>query len=144
MADDAATLAAWVHEARRRTFELYADVSDSDIAVPYLRIINPPVWELGHVAWLQAYWVLRHARGQRPIHSDGDALWNSAIIAHTDRWTAALPSRAATLEYLELVRDRALAAIDQDLDPALRYFVRLAVFHEDMHGEAFAYTRQTL
>jgi iron(II)-dependent oxidoreductase len=27
---------------------------------------------------------------------------------------------------------------------ALRYFVRLATFHEDMHGEAFHYTCQTL
>ncbi len=27
---------------------------------------------------------------------------------------------------------------------ALRYFTLLSVFHEDMHGEAFAYTRQTL
>jgi iron(II)-dependent oxidoreductase len=29
-------------------------------------------------------------------------------------------------------------------DEALRYFVRLATFHEDMHAEAFHYTHQTL
>src|SRR5262249_26149983 len=79
-----------------------------------------------------------------PMHPHGDALWNSAIIAHADRWTAACPSRAATLEYLELVRDGVLGAIERDLDPRLRYFALLSVFHEDMHGEAFAYTRQTL
>src|SRR6185503_13055676 len=44
-------------EARRRTIELYADLSDPAMAVPYLRIINPPVWELGHVAWFQEHWV---------------------------------------------------------------------------------------
>jgi iron(II)-dependent oxidoreductase len=141
---DAARLASWAQDARRRTIELYADLSDRAMAVPYLRIINPPVWELGHVAWFQEYWVLRHALGQPPIHASGDALWNSAIIAHADRWTAALPSRAATLEYLELVGDRVLAALEQALDPRLSYFTLLAVFHEDMHGEAFAYTRQTL
>ena len=27
--------------------------------------------------------------------------------------------------------------------PTLDYFIRLAAFHEDMHGEAFTYTRQT-
>ena len=144
MVVDAARLLSWAQEARRRTIELYADLSDRDMAVPYLRIINPPVWELGHVAWFQEHWVLRHALGQPPIHADGDALWNSAIIAHADRWTAALPSRAATLEYLELVGDRVRAAIEQELDPKLQYFALLAVFHEDMHGEAFAYTRQTL
>jgi iron(II)-dependent oxidoreductase len=144
MVVDAARLSSWVQEARRRTIELYADLSDRAMAVPYMRIINPPVWELGHVAWFQEHWVLRHALGQQPIHANGDALWNSAIIAHADRWTAALPSRAATLEYLELVGDRVLAALEQEPDPRLSYFALLAVFHEDMHGEAFAYTRQTL
>src|SRR5215475_12292002 len=121
MAIDAATLAAWVSDARRRTIELYADVSDREIAVPYRRGINLPVWELGHVAWFQEYWVLRHALGQRPIHSDGDVLWNSAIIAHADRWTASLPSRAATLEYLEVVGEGVIAAIGRELDPKVQY-----------------------
>jgi iron(II)-dependent oxidoreductase len=143
MVIEAATLASWVRDARRRTIELYGDVPDSDLAVPYMPIINPPVWELGHVAWFQEHWVLRHVLAQPPVHPDGDALWNSAIIAHADRWTAALPSRAATLAYLERVRDRVLAAVEQELDSRLRYFTLLTVFHEDMHDEAFAYTRQT-
>jgi iron(II)-dependent oxidoreductase len=144
MVDDPAVLAAWVVDARRRTLALYGDRGDDELVVPYQRIINPPVWELGHVAWFQEYWVLRHALGRAPIHADGDALWNSATIAHAARWSAPLPSRSATLDYLELVRDRVLAAIADGVDAKLRYFVELAVFHEDMHDEAFAYTRQTL
>ena len=143
MAEDAPTLAAWVADARRRTLELYADLDTARLAVPYLRIINPPIWELGHVAWFQEHWVLRHALGRPAIHDDRDALWNSALIPHAARWSAPLPSRAATLAYLELVRDRVLVALDR-LDEPLRYFTLLSVFHEDMHGEAFAYTRQTL
>jgi len=142
MSIDAATLASWVVDARRRSVELYADLADADLNVPYLRIINPPIWELGHIAWFQEHWVLRHARGRPPIHADGDALWNSAIIPHAARWTAALPSRGATLAYLDDVRARVLAEIAHGVDPALRYFTLLAIFHEDMHGEAFAYTRQ--
>ena len=145
MAIDDATLAAWVSDARRRTVALHADLDDAQLAVPYLRIINPPIWELGHVAWFQEYWILRNVLGQPPIHDGADALWNSAIIPHARRWTAALPSRAATLEYLEVVRDRVLAALSAgDADARLRYFTLLSVFHEDMHDEAFAYTRQTL
>src|SRR5689334_24337399 len=112
MVVEATTLASWTREARLRTLELYGDLSDRDLAVPYRPGINLPVWELGHVAWFQEYWVLRHALGQPSIHADGDALWNSAIIAHADRWTAALPSRTATLEYLDTVRDRVIAAIE--------------------------------
>lgn len=143
MSIDAATLASWIADARGRSIELYADLADADLRVPYLRTINPPLWELGHVAWFQEQWVLRHALGRSPIHpGGGDALWNSAIIPHAARWTAAQPSRAATLEYLDDVRERVLAEITPSIDPALRYFMLLAVFHEDMHGEAFAYTRQ--
>ncbi len=144
MAIDEATLAAWVSDARYRTGALYADLGDADLAVPYLRIVNPPIWELGHIAWFQEYWVLRHALGQPPIHDGGDALWNSAIIPHAERWTAALPSRHATLEYLEVVRDRVREALAGRAGADLRYFTLLSIFHEDMHGEAFAYTRQTL
>jgi iron(II)-dependent oxidoreductase len=143
MVVDAAMLAAWVRDARARTLALYRDLGDRDVELPYLRIINPPVWELGHVAWFQEYWVLRHALGQAPLRADGDALYDSARIAHADRWTAPLPSRAATLETLAVVRDRVLDALARGLDDQLRYFTQLAVFHEDMHGEAFAYTRQT-
>ncbi len=145
MAIDAATLAAWVADARRRSIELYADLTDDALAVPYLRIVNPPLWELGHVAWFQERWVLRHALGRPPIHDGADARWDSAIIPHAERWTAALPSRGETLAYLELVRDRVLAALSaRGLGEELRYFTLLSIFHEDMHGEAFAYTRQTL
>jgi len=142
MAIDAATLARWIVDARQRTVELYSD--RTDLAVPYLRIINPPLWELGHIAWFQEYWVLRHALGARPLHDGSDALWNSAIIPHAARWTAPLPSRAGVLEYLEVVRDRVVRALEHRMDAKLRYFAMLSVFHEDMHGEAFAYTRQTL
>src|SRR5207237_7202183 len=87
---------------------------------------------------------LRHVLGREPIHDGADALWDSAIIPHAERWTAALPSRGATLEYLELVRNRVLAALSaRGGDARLRYFTLLSIFHEDMHGEAFAYTRQT-
>jgi iron(II)-dependent oxidoreductase len=88
---------------------------------------------------------LRHVLGEAPIYEGADALWNSAIIAHADRWTAPLPSRGATLGYLERVEERVLAALATRGDDArLRYFTLLSIFHEDMHGEAFAYTRQTL
>jgi gamma-glutamyl hercynylcysteine S-oxide synthase len=144
---DAAALSAWVTDARRRTRQLYDDVDDARLGVPYLRIVNPPIWELGHVAWFQEYWVLRRALGGAPTRPDADALWDSAKVPHATRWGLPLPARSETLEYLDTVRDRVLAALaraDGNVAPSLLYFTLLSVFHEDMHGEAFAYTRQTL
>jgi gamma-glutamyl hercynylcysteine S-oxide synthase len=42
------------------------------------------------------------------------------------------------------VLERVLERIGSDRDPSLNYFAELAALHEEMHCEAFTYTRQTL
>jgi len=72
-------------------------------------------------------------------------LYDSAAIPHDTRWDLALPSREGTLAYMRAVRDRVIERIEQGKpDDKELYFIRLSVFHEDMHTEAFTYTRQTL
>ena len=135
-------LARSVADARRRTLELVAGLRDGDLLGPRLAIVNPPLWELGHVAWFQERWVLRHAAGRAPLRADGDALYDSAAIPHDARWELPLPDLAGTLAYLREVEARVVAlAAGGGADP---YFVRLSVHHEDMHLEAMAFTRQTL
>jgi len=138
-------LGDWVRDARRRSLELVADLSDAELLGPRLQIVNPPVWELGHVGWFQERWVLRHARGRAPIRADGDALYDSAAVGHDTRWGLPLPSREETLRYVTRVRDDVLELLEErEPTPEEAYFIRLSVFHEDMHDEAFTYTRQTL
>ena len=139
-----AGLAAWVRDARARTFDLVADLSDEQLMGPRLSIVNPLLWEIGHVAWFQEKWALRHAANRAPVRSGVDSLYDSAAIAHDTRWDLLLPSRQDTLAYLMAVRDAVLERIeDGNLSGDDRYFIQLGVFHEDMHNEAFTYTRQT-
>jgi iron(II)-dependent oxidoreductase len=139
-----AALAAWVRDARRRTLELVADLSDEQLLGPELRIVNPLLWEIAHVAWFQEKWALRRAGDTKPIRADADSLYDSAAIPHDTRWNLPLPSRADTLAYMMAVRDRVLERIERgNLTENDRYFITLGVFHEDMHTEAFTYTRQT-
>lgn len=116
---------------------------------PCLDIINPPLWELGHVAWFMEYWCQRNrgnARAPRPARlANADRCYDSRHVPHDSRWQLDLPDWAATRRYLVDTLEAALDALrklpetDRDL-----YFHRLALFHEDMHAEAFRYTRQTL
>jgi iron(II)-dependent oxidoreductase len=139
-----AMLGEWVVDARRRTFELVADLGDPQLLGSRLAIVNPLLWEIGHVAWFQEKWVLRHALNEPPIRADGDALWDSAAVAHDTRWDLPLPSRRDTLAYMTEVRDRILDRLARHpSDPRLCHFTLYTVFHEDMHDEAFTYTRQT-
>ena len=137
-------LAAWVRDARRRTMEVVEDLSDEQLHGPQLRIVNPLLWEIGHVTWFQEKWALRHAGGEAPMRADSDSLYDSAAIPHDTRWNLRLPSRDDTLAYMRAVRNRVLERIERgNLTESDRYFITLAVFHEDMHTEAFTYTRQT-
>ena len=134
----------WVADARSRTLELVADLDDDQIMGPQLDIINPLLWEIGHVAWFHEKWILREALGREPIRADADALWDSIAIAHDVRWSLPLPTRDGTLAYLADVRDGVLDALSRDPSEELLYVAKYCVFHEDMHTEAFTYTRQTM
>ena len=139
-----ALLAEWVRDARRRTLDLIADLRDDQLLGPRLPIVNPLLWEIGHLAWFAERWILRLAGGQPPLRADADALYDSSAVPHATRWDLPLPSRTATLEYMRLVELRVLDVLDRGPNPEERYFILLAIFHEDMHGEAFLYSRQTL
>src|SRR5919197_6702229 len=114
-----------LQDARRHTLDLIADLDDAQMIGPRLDIVNPLRWEIGHVAWFQEYWVLRRLRRLEPILSQGDALYDSARIAHDTRWDLPLPSKAETMDYMRRVLDhvRDQHAVDGD-DEA--YFLHLA------------------
>jgi iron(II)-dependent oxidoreductase len=142
---DSGELVQTLQEARARTLGLVADLSEEQMIGPKLAIVNPLRWEIGHVAWFQERWALRHLRGRNPILEGGDALYDSANVAHDIRWDLWLPSREKTLEYMQVVLDRVIEQLNgREPTREEAYFYWLAIFHEDMHGEAMTYTRQTL
>jgi len=150
--DSGLELASALQEGRARTLELIADLTDEQMIGLRLAIVNPLRWEIGHVAWFQEYWVLRHFRKESPTRAEGDSLYDSARIAHDTRWDLPLPSKAETLAYAQRILDRVLEKHSPAGPEASRrangydeaYFMRLALFHEYMHAEAITYTRQTL
>ena len=147
-------LADALRDSRVRTLAWAADLSDAQWRVPQLSGINPIAWELAHIAWFAEFWVLRgpHAldpngcvRALRPaVHAGPDALFDSSQLAHADRWAAALPDRAQVLAMLATQLEACIAALPATNDDAALYFHRLPLFHEDMHGEAFAWLRAVL
>jgi iron(II)-dependent oxidoreductase len=143
----AAELARRLAEARGRLLAQVDDLTLEQLVVPKLDILNPPLWEIGHVAWFQEQWNLRHQAGRRSLRADADALFDSSAVAHETRWDLPLPPRDELLGYLRGVLEATRARL---LDPrreptgADLYFAELALLHEEMHAEALAYTRQTV
>jgi iron(II)-dependent oxidoreductase len=134
-----------VVDARARTLALVADLADHQLDVHKLDIVNPFRWELGHVGFFYEAFFVRLLCDRGPLLPGGDDLYDSFVVDHDDRWGLPLPSRAETLAYLERVRAAVLAHLLAGApDARTTYLTLLCVQHEDMHGEAFTWMRQTL
>ncbi|KPK15015.1 MAG: hypothetical protein AMJ67_15540 [Betaproteobacteria bacterium SG8_41] len=145
---DPSALAAELRASRAHLAKIIAGLDGDKLLGPKLTIVNPPLWEIGHVGWFQEFWCLRNsARGAppEPFVRGADALYNSATVPHDTRWDLPLPDLDATRSYLAAVQERVLERIEREPENSeLAYFVLLSIYHEDMHSEAFHYTRQTL
>ncbi|MDX5332759.1 MAG: SUMF1/EgtB/PvdO family nonheme iron enzyme [Gammaproteobacteria bacterium] len=135
----------WMEDARRRTLTLIEGLDSGQLMGPKLSIVNPLLWEIGHAAYFYEYWILRQHLGEAPVLPSVDSLYDSINIAHDDRWDLPLPRLEDTLAYMRAVHDRVRRHVEQDgPDPQRDYLLEYAIYHEDMHDEAFTYTRQTL
>ena len=159
-AGGADVLAAALQDARRRTLGLLdtcVAALGTDLRVPYSTQLNPPLWELGHVAWFQDLWIARNRQRDLGLACDpdharpagrlpgADALYDSSKVAHATRWDLPLPDLAATRAYLDASLAETLELLARepnDFDHL--YFYRLSLFHEDMHAEAATYMAQAL
>src|SRR5262249_10449140 len=137
-------LAGQLRDARVCTRRLTDDLSTQQLMGPMLPIVNPILWEIGHVGWFHEYWTLRHAHGQAPILERADRLWNSSTVAHATRWDLDLPDREGVFEYLADVLCRQIDRLGGRVAVPASYFSGLARRTEDMNAEPRAYPRQTL
>ncbi len=148
---------------RVRSLELadaYADaLQATNWQVPYDAGLNPPLWELGHIAWFQEWWIARNqqsALGIRcdPLHERGPSLlassdrwFDSSRIEHRSRWALELADADAMRAYLSDTLGETLALLHRLPARASAdelYFFRLCALHEAMHAEAATYMARTL
>jgi ergothioneine biosynthesis protein EgtB len=143
---------------RTQTLEAFAHYQRAEaLTVPIEEEFNPPLWELGHLAWFQEYWVARNQQRALGVKQDvshprppsvlasADAWYDSAKVAHDSRWSLPLLKSADCLAYLQKTLEATLESLGQEANgsPAL-YFYWLTLQHEAMHLEASAYMAQAL
>ena len=62
-----AELASELRETRARTLRLTEELTADQLMGPKLDIVNPVLWEIGHVGWFHEFWTLRHTHGELPL-----------------------------------------------------------------------------
>lgn len=155
---DVNILAQGLKALRTQTLGAFAQYQRADaLDVPLEDEFNPPLWELGHLAWFQEYWVARNQQRDRGVWQDithprlpsiitaADTWYDSAKVAHDSRWNLPLLQTTDCLAFLQKTLDSTLEHLEKEINgsPAL-YFYWLALQHEAMHLEASAYMAQAL
>lgn len=149
----------WQRERTLAIADAYVQALGPQLAVPYDAGLNPPRWELGHVAWFQEWWLARNRQRdlgvrcdpdhERPLPTlDGaDERFDSSRVAHRTRWSLPLPSLDEVRQWLATTLAGTLALLDAlpaDAGDDALYFFRLACLHEAMHAEAGCYMARAL
>jgi gamma-glutamyl hercynylcysteine S-oxide synthase len=144
----------------KRVLEQWRQVTNNPRArIPLHDEWNLPEWEAGHIAWFQEFWIARNpdrslgsdahpdAVRTESLIAESDALFNSSLIGHHQRWKLSLPTEDELEEYLDQSLKHTLIKLtemDEDKNAhnhsSLLYFFRLALYHEDMHAEAAHYS----
>jgi ergothioneine biosynthesis protein EgtB len=145
-----AELADAMRETRDSTWRMLDALEPAQWRVPYGRMVNPPLWEVGHVGWFQEQWCLRQPEregGTRPpsLLDGADRWFDSSSVGHADRWTLDMPSQGRIRDWLDAVLQASIERLRTLPEgDAASYWHRLALFHEQFHIEAFAYTWHAL
>ena len=140
-----AALIADLNNARLRTLELVEGLDQQQIIGPKIYTVNPLLWEIGHVAYFYEFWILRHLDNTDSFLKNADALYDSININHDDRWDLPLLSLEDTKTYMQQVMHAVIDRLNtKEVTAKDIYLTRYALFHEDMHTEAFTYSRRTL
>jgi len=138
-----------LNDANKRTLELVDGLNGEQIIGPKLPIVNPLLWEIGHVAWFYEQFILRMLYNEPPILDNGDDLYDSIGIEHFDRWNLPILQLGDATNYINEVRNKLIDRLGEISHVSMAseqdsFIYQFATFHEDMHTEAYTYSRNTL
>ncbi|MFL5956433.1 MAG: ergothioneine biosynthesis protein EgtB, partial [Solirubrobacterales bacterium] len=121
-------------DARERTLELVAPLSDADVEAQHSPLMSPLAWDLAHIAAYEDLW-LCNRYGERPLlRDDLAATYDAFETPRALRGDIELLDRPGAEAYLEEVRARVLEVVtergtgDGDL-------FELVIRHEHQHRE---------
>ncbi|MHB8657225.1 MAG: ergothioneine biosynthesis protein EgtB [Solirubrobacteraceae bacterium] len=130
-----------LQETRERTLDLLRSVSDEDLEMVHSSLMSPLVWDLGHIAAFEDLWLV-HRHGERALlRADLAEVYDAFETPRARRSELPFLRPGQAREYLERVRERACAVIEQrGVGDGLIH--ELVIRHEQQHGETMLQTLQ--
>ena len=140
-------IAQLLEEARARTLQLIATVSEADLRAQHDPLMGPILWDLGHIGHFEALWLDRNLDGKVEF-VEMPGMYNPFEYPRRARGELPLPTLAATLEAMTAIRERVLERLERvDLDsrdPLVKdgYVYQMVLQHEYQHDETILQTLQ--
>jgi gamma-glutamyl hercynylcysteine S-oxide synthase len=121
-----------LEEARQRTLDLVAPLSDADVETAHSALMSPLVWDLAHIAAYEDLWLV-HRHGREPLlRPEWAAMYDAFETPRAVRGDLPLLDRGEALAYLAQVRERALEVLERTGPAELH---ELVLRHEHQHDE---------
>jgi iron(II)-dependent oxidoreductase len=146
----AATLAAALRTSREHTLALFhrLQAAIGPNALPrYLPELSPPLWDLGHLAWFEGWWISRHPglmagsldaespRAPLALLPRADSWFDDRRVNQPARWNQPLPGTAVLLDWARRTREQTLALLPAAArrEAALALFARVLDAEDRLH-----------
>lgn len=116
-------------------------LTDDDVHLQFSPLMSPLVWDMGHIANFEEFWLLRELGGSKAHDDERDAMYNPFDNPRWIRAELPLLDRSEATEYLGEVRhDVESLLVTSDLvdGPQLArdgYIFEMVVQHEAQHQE---------
>lgn len=134
-----------IEDAHARTLALSGGIGADSPTASLPPTVNPVLWEICHIAWLQERFLLRRD-GAAPLIAGADGLFDPARIKHGERAETVPNGLDGALDYKNRVHETLLDELNRrdgdELDGEDAYRFQLAVVIEDMRAEAMLHGRQ--
>jgi gamma-glutamyl hercynylcysteine S-oxide synthase len=135
------SIAAGLDEARRRTLDLLAPLSEAALTRQHSSLMSPLVWDFAHIGWFEELWLLRRLTGADPLKPELDDLYDAFEHGRGERGNLPLLTPDGARAYLADVRGRVLdvlSAVELDTDDRLLadgFVFGMIIQHEQQHCE---------
>jgi len=135
-------IARRLSEARARTLDLVAPLTDEQLNRVYSPLLSPLAWDLGHIANFEELWLVQRVGDREPLRGELGRLYNAIENPRVTRNELPILRGDELRAYMDGVRARTLHVLeDVDLDdpsrPLLRdgFIYEMLIAHEHQHGE---------
>ena len=135
---DVSRVVADLSTVRAHTLGLVAPLADNDLERQIDALMSPLAWDLAHIAAYEDLWLVHRHGGEPLLRADLAATYDAFETPRAARGKIELLDAAGAREYLAVVRERSLRAIEiHGVDSVVHEMV---IQHEQQHTETMLQT----